>query len=119
VGGWDGGGNRPGAKAPLHDQRIGDGEVVRERFIGPLAGRVGRRAKAGRCGGEPQVGEDLPDDRRALDDGDDLHAMGLWKAFCISLCVSFFLSPPFIGRKKMDQEEGKSNSISVLSYQRS
>ncbi len=44
-----------------------------ERFVGPLAGRVsrpaigrvGRRAKAGRCGGEPQVGQNPPDDRRA------------------------------------------------------
>jgi len=24
-------------------------------FIGPLAGRGGRRAKAGRCGGEPEI----------------------------------------------------------------
>jgi len=32
-----------------------------ERFIGPLAGRVRRRAKAGRCGGEAEVLKDLPD----------------------------------------------------------
>lgn len=60
----------------------GEGEVaclrathrrVKERFVGLLAelvsrqaiGRVGRRAKAGRCGGEEQVLKDLPDDRNA------------------------------------------------------
>ena len=40
--------------------------MVKERFVGPLAQqsieRVGRPAKAGRYGGEPQVIEDLPDD---------------------------------------------------------
>jgi hypothetical protein len=68
-------------RPPLRDQRIGDGKVVKERFVGLLArlvsgqviGRVGWRAGAGRCGGEAQVGEDLPDDRRTLDDGDDFH----------------------------------------------
>ena len=56
-------------RPPLHDQRIGDGKVVKERFIGPLAGRVSRqaigrirwRSEAGRCGGAPEMIEDLPD----------------------------------------------------------
>ena len=48
-----------------------------ERFVGPLAGRVGRqdigrvgwRAEAWRCGEDPLVVENLSDDRRALDLG--------------------------------------------------
>ena len=43
VGGWDGGGDRPGAKAPLHDQRIGDGEVACLRL--PVATRRQRGAR--------------------------------------------------------------------------
>jgi len=31
-------------RPPLRDQGIGDGKVVKERFIGPLAGRVNRQA---------------------------------------------------------------------------
>jgi hypothetical protein len=62
----------------LRHHRIGGREVVEEGFVGPLAGlvsrqsigRVGWRSEAGRCGGEPQVLEDLPDDRRAVDQGD-------------------------------------------------
>ena len=54
------------ATACLPAGRIGDGRVVKEQFVGPLAQqsieRVGRPAKAGRYGGEPQVIEDLPDD---------------------------------------------------------
>jgi len=56
-------------------------EVVKDRFVGPLArllsgqgiGRVGWRAEMRRCGGETQVIEDLPDDRWALNHGDDFH----------------------------------------------
>jgi hypothetical protein len=61
-----------------------------ERFVGPLArrvsrltpGRIGGRPEARRSGGEAQMGEDLPDDRRPpvcrvgtgrLNDGKDLH----------------------------------------------
>jgi len=88
---------RPSA-LPLHAGRIGAGEVVQDRFGGPLAGRVtrqplglvGGRSEARRSGGEAQVGEDRPDHRLApvcraclraarkqvgtgrLDDGDDL-----------------------------------------------
>jgi hypothetical protein len=59
----------------------GDGEIVKERCVGPLAGvvthqvhwRIGRRTEAGRDGGQAQVGEDLPDNRRAFDHGKDLH----------------------------------------------
>ena len=58
-------------RPPLHDHRIEDREVVNERFVGPFAGRVSRqaiglvggRAEAGGCGGEAQVGKDLPEDR--------------------------------------------------------
>ena len=68
-------------RPPLHDQGIGDGKVVKERFVGPLAGRVGRqaigrvgwRAEAWRYGGESEMIEDLPDARRPLDHGDHLH----------------------------------------------
>jgi len=56
-------------------------EVVKERFVGPLArllsGQgiwwVGWRAEMWHCGGEAQVVEDLPDDRQPLDHGDDFH----------------------------------------------
>jgi hypothetical protein len=65
----------------LPKRRIGDGEVVKERFVGPFAGvvtrraigRVGWRAQAACDGGQAQVGEDLPDNRRAFDHGKDLH----------------------------------------------
>ena len=54
----------------LYEQRIGDGEIVEDRLVGPLArllsgqgaGRVGQRAELGRGGRETQVIEDLPDD---------------------------------------------------------
>ena len=47
----------------LYEQRIGDGEVVEERFVGPLAGPlsrpairlVGWRSEAGGRGGDTQV----------------------------------------------------------------
>lgn len=57
----------------LYDHRIGDGEVVKERIVGPLAGLVGWRSEAGRCAGETQMGEDSPDDHQALDEGEDFH----------------------------------------------
>ena len=52
-----------------------------ERFVAPLPrrvshpadGRVGWRAEAGCRGGEAQVGENLPDDRGALNHNDDSH----------------------------------------------
>jgi len=52
-----------------------------ERFVGPLTGRVshpagglvGRRSEAGCRGGEAPVGQNLPDDRLALNHGDDFH----------------------------------------------
>ena len=61
----------------LSEHRSGDGKVVQERFVGPLAGRVGRqaigrvgwRAEAWRCGEDPLVVENLSDDRRVLDLG--------------------------------------------------
>ncbi len=52
---------------------MGDGEVIKERFVRPFPGRVWWRAKAGRCGRKAQVIEDLPDDRWALNHGDHLH----------------------------------------------
>ncbi len=85
------GGAKQGKPAPrprLEKKGIGEGKVaclrlpvatrrqtgathrqVKERFVGPLArlmsgqgiGRIRWRAKAGRCGGEAQVIEDLPD----------------------------------------------------------
>ena len=78
------GGAKQGKPAPrprLEEKGIRDGEVIKDRFVGPLArllsgqgiGRVGRRAELGRPGGETQVIEDLPDDRRPLDHGDDFH----------------------------------------------
>ena len=61
----------PAIRAPACRQagRSGDGQVVKERFVGPLAGRVGWRAEAGRWGGDPEVVENLSDDRRELDLG--------------------------------------------------
>ena len=61
---------RPSAPAIQDKKGIGDGEVVKGRFVGPLAelvsrqsiGRVGWRAEMGRCDGEAQVLEDLPDE---------------------------------------------------------
>jgi len=55
----------PSIRAPACRQagRIGDGEVIEERFVHPLAGllsrRVGRCAELGWCGGEAQVIEDV------------------------------------------------------------
>ena len=62
----------------LYVQRIGDGDVVEERFVRPLAGPlsrpairlVGWRSEAGRRAGETQVVEDLPDHGWALDHGE-------------------------------------------------
>lgn len=50
----------PAPRARLEKEGIRDGEVVKERFVGPLARllrgqgirRIGRRAELGRCGGE-------------------------------------------------------------------
>ncbi len=70
----------PGAFRSRH-HRIGDGEVIEAGFVGPVAGGVirvtpggiGGRPEAEGYGGEPQMVQDLPDNRGALDDGDDLH----------------------------------------------
>jgi len=61
----------------LSEHRSGDGKVIQERFGGPLAGRVGRqaigrvgwRSEAGRWGEDPEMVENLSDDRRVLDLG--------------------------------------------------
>jgi hypothetical protein len=67
-------GSRPRRTRPptlsLRHRPIGGREVVEEGFGGPRARRVShqavgwvrQRAEAGRCGGEAQVGEDLPDE---------------------------------------------------------
>jgi len=80
--------DRPAHRPRLHELRIGDGPVaclprsaclcvarrqgaghrqVKKGFVGPLVelvsrpaiGWIGRRSEGGRCGGEPQVLEDL------------------------------------------------------------
>ena len=69
----------PSPWLPKH--RIGDGEVIKDRFVRPRVGvvrrltpgEVGRRPEAGRDGGQAQVVEDLPDHRWPLDHGNDLH----------------------------------------------
>ncbi len=61
-------------------RNISERKVVIERFGGPLAGLVGHlsvqrrwRAEAGRAGRESEMLQDLPDNCRAFDDGDDPH----------------------------------------------
>jgi hypothetical protein len=57
--------DRPAPRPRLSEHGVGDGEVVKERFVGPLTGvvtrrvhwRIGWRTEAGRDGGQAQVGE--------------------------------------------------------------
>jgi len=82
--------DRPAPESPLGDHRIGDGNVaclrvthrqVKDGFVGPLMrlvtrggiGRVRWRSEASRKSGKAQLIENMPDDRRALDDCDDFH----------------------------------------------
>ena len=70
--------DRPTPRPRLSEHRIRDGEVVKERFVGPLSRLVsrlapGRPTEARRSGGEAKMVEDLPDHRRPLDHGEDLH----------------------------------------------
>lgn len=85
---WTASGDRPGPKAPatLSPDRGRGGRRRTIRRTSPngreAVGRIARGLEAGCRGGEPEIGEDLPHDRRApvsragtgrLDDGDDLH----------------------------------------------
>jgi len=77
----DGPAGKTGLSTALRDPWIREGKAVNEavrrttRAAGQRAtvGPIGRRSEAGRCRGEAEVAEDLPDDCRTLDDGDDLH----------------------------------------------
>jgi len=93
-------GSRPGRTRPptlsRRHHRIGGREVVEEGFVGPRAGRVRRRAEAGCCGRETQVGGNLSEDRRApvchvgtgrLDHGDHLHRAPAMRTAQRSHCV--------------------------------
>ena len=85
----------------------GDGKVGKEQFIGPFAGRVsppaigrvGRRAKAGRCGGEAEVLEDLPD----LPAGRQVTA-GRLSAACLSR----------LRRRQVSTQAGSSTAMTFL-----
>ncbi len=65
----------------LRHHRIGEREVVKDGFIRPLTrrvrrqapGQLGRRPEFRGDGGEPQMLQDLSNDCRAFDHGDDLH----------------------------------------------
>jgi hypothetical protein len=81
--------------------------VVKERFVGPLArllsgqgiGRIGRHAKAGRCGGEAQVIEnlrDLPAGRQA--------SGGRLSAVCLSR----------LRRRQVSAQAGSSTAITFI-----
>ena len=91
----------------LCGRRIGDREVVQERFVGPLTGvvtrqavgLVGGRTEARRSGGEAQVLEDLP----------DLPA-GRQATAGRSMTAMTFIVPPHCGQRRGSYECGVRNS---------